>query len=175
MKISDLPSYWQCNEKDAIRWGNAFSSYFEISIGIQQGEILSPILCILYTDSLSMQMLSSRIGYHTTRQCVNHIAYADDIVLYEPSIKGLQTLIDVCFEIAGENGILYNETKNKCIDFWSRLCTQCVLPLVSSGMTSLRFVDAAVYHWLILSSNLNDSSDVYKQIIKKSLTRSEIS
>ena len=31
--------------------------------------------------------------------------------LLSPSIKAVQTLIDICFQFAGENGILCNETK----------------------------------------------------------------
>ena len=70
-------SYWYSNQKYAVRWGNAISSYFEISNGIRQGGILSPILYNLYTDSLSTQLLSSRIGFHFAGECVNHIVYAE--------------------------------------------------------------------------------------------------
>ena len=70
--------YWRSNWKYAVRWGNAISSHFEISNGIRQGAILSPILYNLYTDSLSTHILSSRIGCHTAGDSVNHIAYADD-------------------------------------------------------------------------------------------------
>ena len=60
---------------------------------------------------------SSRIGCHIARQCVNHIAYADDMVLLAPSIKALLTLIDMCFKFAFENDILSNETKTLCMTF----------------------------------------------------------
>ena len=32
-------SYWYSNQKYAVRWGNAISSYFEISNGIRQGGV----------------------------------------------------------------------------------------------------------------------------------------
>ena len=35
------------------------------------------------------------------------------MVLLAPSIKALQTLTDICFKFAGENDIVYNETKNR--------------------------------------------------------------
>ena len=80
---------------------------------------------------LSTQLLSSRIGCHIAGECVNHIAYADEIVLLAPSIKALQTLIDMCFKFAGDNDILYDETKTQCMAFWPRLYTQSGLPSVA--------------------------------------------
>ena len=110
-------SYWYSNQKYAVRWGNEISSYFEISNGIRQRGILSPILYNLYTDSLSTQLLSSRIGCHIAGDCANLITYADDMVLLVPSIKALENLKDMCFNFVGENDILYNETNTQCIAF----------------------------------------------------------
>ena len=62
---------------------------------IRQGGIISPILHNLYTASLSLQLLSSRIGSHIAEECVDHIVYADDKVLLAPSIKTHQTLDDM--------------------------------------------------------------------------------
>ena len=168
-------SYCYSNQKYAVRWGNANSSYFEISNGIRLGGILSPILYNLYTESLSTQLLSSRIGCHIAEECVNYIAYADDMVLLAPPIKALQTLIDICFKFAGENDILYNETKIQCMAFWPRSYTQSVLPSAAIDTPSLRFVDEAVYIGHIISPTRKDISDVNKQVKKlKILTQSEM-
>ena len=118
----------------------------------------------LYRDSLRTQLESSRIGCHIAGKCVNHIAYADDMVLLAPSTKALQTLIDVCFKIPGENNILYNETKTQCMAFWPQSYTQCVLPSVALGTASLKFVVEAVYLGHHISSNLKDDYDVYKKV-----------
>ena len=141
----------------AVRWGKTISSYLAISNGIRQGGILSPLLNNLYTNSLSAQQ-SSRIGCHIARECVNHISYADDMVLLAPSTKVLQTLIDICFKCAGENDILYNETKTQCMVFWPRPYAQCVLPSGVLGTASLKFVVEAVYFCHIISTNLKDDS-----------------
>ena len=53
-------------------------------------------------------------------ECVNHRAYADEMVLLAPSIKAVQTLNDISFKFAGENDIMYNETKTHCIAFRPR-------------------------------------------------------
>ena len=47
-----------------------------------------------------------------------------------------------------------------CMAFWPRSYTQCVLPLVTLGTASLKFVVEAVYLGHIISSNLKDDSDI---------------
>ena len=126
----------------------------------------------MYTDSLSTQLLFSRIGCHIAGECVYHIAHADDMVLLAPSIKALQTKIDMCFKFVGEIDLLYHETKTQCMAFWPRSYTQSVSPSVALGTASLKFVVEAVHLGLIISFNLKDDSDVYKKIKK---TRSGMS
>ena len=99
------------------------------------------------------------------------------MVLLAPSIKALQTLIDLCSNFAGENEILYNKTKTQCMAFRPRSYTQFVLPLVALNKQkqanelyfipitpSLKFVIEAVYLGHNISSDLKDDSDVYKQV-----------
>ena len=50
------------------------------------------------------------------------------------------------------------------MDFWLRLYTHCIFPSVALGTASLKFVVEAVYLGYIISSNLKDDSDVYKQV-----------
>ena len=88
------------------------------------------------------------------------------MILHAPSIKALQTLIDICFKFTGENDILYNETKTQCMSFWPRSYTQSVLPLVALGTSSLKFGVEAVYLVYIIRSNLIDDSDIYQQVRK---------
>lgn len=120
----------------------------------------------MYTDDLNTQKLSSRIGFHTAGEHANHIAYAGDMGLLEHMIQAFRTLIDICFKITGKNGMLHNETKTKCVTFWPRLYTQLVLPKLSLGTASLKFVDETVYLGHFIISNLKDDSDAYKQVKK---------
>ena len=50
--------------------------------------------------------------------------------------------------------------------FWPRSYTQCVLPSVALGTASLKLAVETVYLGHIISSNLKDDSDVYKQVKK---------
>ena len=66
----------------------------------------------------------------------------------------------MCFKFAGDNDILCIETKTKCMAFWQRSYTHCVLPSIALGVASFKFVVEAVYLGHSITSNLKDDSDV---------------
>ena len=127
--------------KYGVRWANSFWSYYETSKTIWQWCILSPILYIWCTGSLSAQLLSSIYGCHITGEWINYIWDADNMVLLPLSLKPLQTSIGTCFNFAGDNDKLYNETKTQCMIFWPQSCTQYAL------CTRYRLVRS---HWSLL-------------------------
>ena len=49
------------------------SSYFNISIGVRQGGILSLSIFALYMDDISLLLNTSKIGYHIRDVCINHV------------------------------------------------------------------------------------------------------
>ena len=55
-------------------------------------------------NDLSLLLMKLPIG----DTVVNHIMYADDIVLLAPSAKGLQRLLDVSYNYGCDNDILFN-------------------------------------------------------------------
>ena len=62
---------------------------------MKQGGILSPLLFNIYMDDLSLQLHRQSIGCSVGGTVVNHMLCADDIVLFAPSAKGLQKLLDI--------------------------------------------------------------------------------
>ena len=51
---------------------------------------------------------------------VNHLSYADDLILFSPSAKGLQKLLDICFNYGCDYDIQYNVAKSQVMYFQSR-------------------------------------------------------
>ena len=62
---------------------------------MRQRGILSPLLFNVYMDNLSLQLHRHPIGCSVGGTVVNRMLYADDIVLFAPSAKGLQKLLDL--------------------------------------------------------------------------------
>ena len=87
---------WYTTQKACVRWGSAVSDSFVVTNGVRQGGILSPLLFNVYMDGLSSSLSNTPTGCAIGGVMVNHIMYADDLVVISPSVKGLQRLLDVC-------------------------------------------------------------------------------
>ena len=76
----------------------ACSEMFTVSNGVRQGGIglLSPLFCNVYMDGLSDILCKTLCGCTMGGRMINHLMYADDVVMLSPSTKGLQRLINIC-------------------------------------------------------------------------------
>jgi hypothetical protein len=72
------------------------SEPFTVSNGVRQGGILSPYLFNVYMDDLSHELNACKIGCMTGDIIINHLMYADDLVLLCPYSKGLASLLKIC-------------------------------------------------------------------------------
>ena len=85
---------------------------FPIGNGVKQGCILSPLLFDVYMDNLSLQLHRNPMGCSVSGTVVNHLIYADDIVLFAPSAKGLQKLLDLSHTYDCNHDIEFNPSKS---------------------------------------------------------------
>ena len=60
------------------------SSFCTISNLVRQGGILSPSLFAVYKNDLSLLLNASRIRFHISDVCFNHLFYANDLCLMAP-------------------------------------------------------------------------------------------
>ena len=66
-------------------------------------------------DDKSNTLNSSRQGCIINGAPVNHIMYADDVVLLAPSAHALQIFINLCDSYASGHGIVYSTKKTVCM------------------------------------------------------------
>ena len=83
-----------------MRWGNAHSSSFQVTNGVRQGAVSSPILFCIYIDKLIKQLRYSSIGCKISNFYLGVWVYADDIILLSPSRRGLQDMVNICEQFA---------------------------------------------------------------------------
>ena len=63
-------------------------------------------------DDLSARLKHMKIGCYVN-MILNHLVYADDIVVFAPSVKGLQQLVNVCHHFIMERLLSLNVNKTK--------------------------------------------------------------
>jgi len=106
-----------------VRWGNAHSSSFQVTNGVRQGAVSSPILFCIYIDKLIKQLRYSSIGRQISNVYLGVWVFADDIILVSPSRRGLQDMVNICEQFANiyklkfSTNINVEKSKTKCMIF----------------------------------------------------------
>jgi len=73
---------------------------------------------------------------------VNHLLFADDAVIFAPSAKGLQQLLDICSKFA----LTHNVVFSRIVNIWNNLPDSVVTaPLVATFRDRLRNCDLSKY------------------------------
>ena len=124
--------YWTADASPNGYHLSTLSPKFNVSNGVRQGGILSPLFFNLYMDRLSVTLSETKVGCALGKTMVNHLAYADDLVILSPSVKGLQKLLNICSEYGEEHDIMFNHKKkrNVCI-FQSKVVLLLIYPRFS--------------------------------------------
>ena len=64
-------------------------------------------------DDLSFKLRKIYAGCKIANMIINHLFYADDLVLLCPSHRGMQELLETCEKYAYENNIIFTTKKRK--------------------------------------------------------------
>jgi len=126
-----------------VRWGSAYSSWFQISAGVRQGGILSPVLFTIYLDPLIVQLRHLGLGCTVFGEFYGCLLYADDILLMAHSMHAMQTMLEICDRVADEFDIKFNSNKSVAMRVGKRFDVRCAaLQLAGSDV---KFVNELIY------------------------------
>ena len=108
-----------------VRWEGKLSRKFNISNGVKQGSVLSPILFCFYMNNLFSLMKNNKTGCHVGNYFAGLFGYADDLFIISHSRKGLQEMVTVAEKYAEYHNIKFStnpdpvKSKTKGIIFTS--------------------------------------------------------
>ena len=103
------------NQTLCVRWGNIYSSTLEVSNGVKQGGVLSPILFNVYIDELLERLKKSGFGCHIGSKFMGAFCYADDCSLLAPSITSLKIMLKVVTQFSKEYNVKFNSAKSQLL------------------------------------------------------------
>ena len=147
-----------------VKWNSAISERFDISNGVKQGGVLSPVLFCVYIDGLLCKLKQSGLGCNVGNIYCGAFGYADDLALLSPSVCGLQKLVDICRNYAAEFDISFNCKKSKMMVFSKGHSSH--KPTVMLNFERLEYVSEFVHLGHVLRSDLSDNNDIMSQRAK---------
>ena len=155
--------YWYENQSMCVRWGSSISEFFKVTNGVRQGSILSPYFFNVYVDDLSIRLNSLDVGCVVGSLIVNHILYADDLVLISPSSRGLYRLLRECEKYGIEADIVFNATKSAVMCFKSKCTSKFKVPDFYLNNSLIPLVNNIKYLGHFLCDTGYDGLDIDRQ------------
>ena len=131
---------------------DSITDCFSITVGVRQGDVLSPFLYALFLDPVvkKVNALGLGVGVGLTSR-LSMLLYADDMSLIARSETELQLMLTAVQEFAQENGFELNVGKTKSQVFFPRRGESCNLLLYGSPVEC---VQEFRYLGIIFKSNL---------------------
>ena len=130
-------------------------SSFRCSVGLRQGSKSSPRLATLFLDQLTDSLVQCRGGIDTGGKRINHIFYADDLVLVFDDWNDTQFAIDVLDALCKKVGLSVSIEKSFSVHFCKS--KKKGIKDFCWGSSTLRSLNSAKYLGCTLSNRVKFS------------------
>lgn len=113
-----LLAVWYNVQQFTVKWGYK-SNFYNVTIGIRQGGILSPSSFARNLHNIDAKLSESGVGCHTAVIEVNHLLCADDLCCMCPSAKSWKTLLQLCSDYPTAHDLVLTVEKSVCMVVFS--------------------------------------------------------
>ena len=152
--------HWYLSQEFRVMWGNELSSPFKTGCGIRQGSVLSAVLFAVYMNDLSSEIFSDDVGCVVGGQKINHILYADDIILLSTSAKSLQYLVNKCVTYLDNHLLTINTQKTKVMSILPKQMIKYNEPEIVIKGNHLEVVDSFKYLGMQINNRMKDDEHI---------------
>ena len=144
------------NQKIQVKWNGILSEPFNVSNGVRQGGVLSPLFFSIYIDELLIKLKKSGFGCTIGSYYFGALGYADDVVLLCPTREGLRNMIRICEAYATENDLIFNGNKSKLL-----ICGTVAesVPKFYVNEKEVPVCNTAIHLGNLISNNMYDTID----------------
>jgi len=151
---------WLSNCCTCVKWDNAKSQSFHISVGVRPGSVLSPCLFAIYLDDLTFRCLSvpGEAGSFV-------ILYADDILLIAPSVCGLDNVMRICQLELDKLNMVINARKSCWLRIGARNNALCMPLSLTTGaimpcVDEIRYLGIFIVRSRVLKCSLDHAKSL---------------
>ena len=148
-----------------VRWGNSLSDPFHVNNGVRQGVFYRLICSTCIMDDLSQSLNCCKTGCLSGEIMINHLMYADDLVLLSPSATGLRELLRTCEKYSKEHAIIYNSKKSSVLICKNRATMHVCLPSPSFAVNDTVIGEVAKVKYIghVIANDMTDDADMMRQ------------
>ena len=120
---------------------------------------------LIYMDDLSIALNGCHTGYVVDNIHVNHLLlYADDLVVFAPSISGLKELLKVCDVFADTHDIKYNPNNlSQILISRGKFLSGVTIPPFCIGGRCIPETDTVKYLGHFICNTMRDDTDILRQ------------
>ena len=98
-----------------MKWGTEHCDNFNVSNGVKQGGVISPLLFSCYIDKPFSVLQNSGLSCHVGSSYAGSFGHADHITLVAPSMQCLKKMILIRESCAKSHSITFNPNKSKLL------------------------------------------------------------
>ena len=114
-------------------------------------------------DDLSQSLNCCKTGCLSGEIMINHLMYADDLVLLSPSATGLRELLRTCEKYSKEHAIIYNSKKSNVLICKNRATMHIPSPSFAVNDTVIGEVAKVKYLGHVIANDMTDDADMMRQ------------
>ena len=114
-------------------------------------------------DDLSQSLNCCKTRCLSGEIMINHLMYADVLVLLSPSVTGLRELLRTCEKYSNEHAIIYNSKKSSVLICKNRATMHVPSPSFAVNDTVIGEVANVKYLGHVRANNMTGDADVMRQ------------